>query len=80
MLFGGLPSANINTSISAIQKAIALNPTYFLYYLDAAKSLHQIKKDAAAIELLNKMMTLKQNTQDDKNYIIEAKELIKKWS
>jgi tetratricopeptide (TPR) repeat protein len=80
LLFGGLPAADINKSVSYIQKAILLNPTNLLYYLDAAKSLHQIKKDAAAIELLNKMMTLKQTSQDDKNYIIEAKELIAKWS
>jgi adenine specific DNA methylase Mod len=51
-----------------------------LYYLDAAKSLHQIKKNFAAIELLNKMISIKPSTQDDKDYIIEAKELIKKWS
>lgn len=79
LLFGGLPTANINTSCTFLQKAIQLNPTYLLYYLDASKSLHEIKKDAEAIALLNKMMALKPTTQDDKDYIIEAKELIKKW-
>ncbi|MFM2048240.1 MAG: hypothetical protein RI955_788 [Bacteroidota bacterium] len=79
LLFGGLPAANINTSCTFFQKAIQLNPTYLLYYLDAAKALHEIKKDADAIALLNKMLLLKPTTQDDKDYIIEAKELIKKW-
>jgi tetratricopeptide (TPR) repeat protein len=80
LLFGGLPTADINKSVSFFQKAISLNSTYLLYYLDAAKSLHQIKKNFAAIELLNKMISIKPSTQDDKDYIIEAKELIKKWS
>jgi tetratricopeptide (TPR) repeat protein len=79
LLFGGLPAANINTSCTFLQKAIQLNPTYLLYYLDAAKALHEIKKDADAIALLNKMLLLKPTTQDDKDYIVEAKELIKKW-
>ncbi|MEN9523623.1 MAG: hypothetical protein RL065_2000 [Bacteroidota bacterium] len=80
MLFGGLPTADINKSCQYLQKAIQLNPTYLLYYLDAAKSLHVIKKNDDAIALLNKMMQLKPTMQDDKNYIAEAKELIKKWS
>ena len=80
MLFGGLPGADINKSCQLLQKAIQIKPNYMLYYLDAAKAYHSAKNDKEAIALLNKMMTLKPSTQDDKSYLVEAKELIEKWN
>jgi len=67
MLFGGLPGADINKSCQLLQKAIQIKPNYMLYYLDAAKAYHSAKNDKEAIALLNKMMTLKPSTQDDKS-------------
>jgi tetratricopeptide (TPR) repeat protein len=79
LLFGGLPTGDINTSLVYFQKAIALKPTYLLYYLDYAKALNYTKRREDAIKQLNVLLTLKPNNQDDPGIIAEAKALLLDW-
>lgn len=79
VLMGGIDgTATIADAIADYQKAIALKPSYILYYLDLAKAYDNKGDKANAVITINKLLTFPISTEDDAAYITEAKTLLAK--
>ncbi|MFC4261576.1 hypothetical protein ACFOWM_01680 [Ferruginibacter yonginensis] len=79
IMYGGIPSASLKTSISSYEKAKMLSPGFTLNYLELAKAYWRNDDDDKAIAQLNYLLTLKNQTEDDPRIKEEAKTLLKKW-
>jgi tetratricopeptide (TPR) repeat protein len=78
VLFGGLPSGDIDEAIKCFEKCRSLEPTYVLNILDLAKSYLQKGNKAKGKELLLLIGTMAIKNQDDTSYKEEAKKLLLK--
>jgi tetratricopeptide (TPR) repeat protein len=77
VFFGGLPSASLKESITAFEKAQAINPGFVLNYLEIARAYKRNNEKSKAIAALKKLATLPNTTEDDVNIKIEAAKLLK---
>lgn len=80
LLFGGLPNASFTDAINAFEKAKSINPKFCLNYLELAKSYKKAGNTAAAISLLQQLITLPNSNEDDPIIKREAKSLIQSWN
>ena len=76
VFYGGLPSASLKESIAAYEKAKALNGTFLLNYLELAKAYKRNDEKDKAIQLLKKMPSLPNQTEDDPLIRAEGKKLL----
>ncbi len=77
VFYGGLPSATLKQSISAYEKAKALNSKFLLNYLELAKAYKRNDEDQKAIDLLKAMPSLPNLTEDDALIKEEGAKLLK---
>jgi tetratricopeptide (TPR) repeat protein len=77
IMYGGLPPASIEQSISAYEKAKQLEPNFALNYLELAKAYIRAGKKEQAIALLQKLPSISTKTSDDNQIKAEGKILLK---
>lgn len=80
VMYGGLPAATIEQSITAYEKAKQLEPLFVLNYLELAKAYKKSGKKANAIDLLQKLPSIPNQTSDDPRIKAEGKLLLKELS
>jgi tetratricopeptide (TPR) repeat protein len=79
MLFGGLPTGDLKSALTAYAKSIQLNPLAALYYLDYAIALNKNNQTDLAKTILQKLLTIPNSTQDDASIKLQAQALLKDW-
>jgi len=79
ILFGGLPSGDLKSSIAAYAKSIQLNPTVILYYLDYAIALQKNNQQEFAKKQLQKLLTMPNDTQDASSIKRQAQDYLEQW-
>lgn len=79
VLYGGLPHASLKESISAFEKAKAVQPAFLLNYLEMAKAYKQDGQKKKAIAYLNTMLTLPNQTEDDPAIKELGRQMLKDW-
>jgi tetratricopeptide (TPR) repeat protein len=79
IVYGGLPPASYDDALRYYEKCRQLNPNFVLNYLEMAKVYHRKDNDKKAIELLQIMLKLPDNTSNDAAAKEEAKELMEDW-
>ena len=79
IIYGGLPSASLKTSIACYEKAKALNPGFSFNSLELAKAYHRDGQDDKARQQLQAVLALKNTTEDDPRIKDLAQGLMKKW-
>ncbi len=81
IFYGGLPAASIEDAIAAFEKAQTFSGGVFLLnYLELAKAYYKNDDEKKAINTLQLMLGLPNQTEDDATIKQEAKSLLKKWS
>lgn len=75
-LFGGIPDASNEQAAEYIQKAIALDEEYVLYYYDLARVKKELGKEVEAIETCQKAIELPVRVPGDLDIKQQCKELI----
>lgn len=79
ILFGGLPKgASTKKAIDCYRKAISLKPDVIMYYYSLALAYHTARQDSLAVETINKLMALNNQSPDDPGYKNNAEKLLKK--
>jgi len=79
VIFGGLPKgASTEKAIDDYNKAISLKPDVIMFYHSLAIAYHTAGQDQKAIETINKLLTLKDQSPDDPMYKDESKKLLNK--
>ena len=71
----GLGWADNEVALEEYKKAIALYPTYLMFYVDYAISLEREDDYKTAREMLTKAFNCQKQNQDDDNRLVEAKKL-----
>lgn len=79
VMYGGLPSASLKTSIACYEKAKTLSPSFILNYLELAKAYNRNDEQDKGLAQLRFLLTLKNQTEDDPRIKTEAEGLIKSW-
>ncbi len=79
LIYGGLPKASLKQSISAYEKAKALEPVFALNNLELAKAYYKDDQESKAISLLKALPTIPNKTEDDPRIKREGKQLLEKW-
>jgi tetratricopeptide (TPR) repeat protein len=72
----GLGWADNDIAIEEYKKAIALYPSYLIFYVDYAISLNREDDYKTAREMLNKAFSCQKQNQDDDNRLAEAKSIM----
>jgi tetratricopeptide (TPR) repeat protein len=76
-LFGGIPGdASNQKAADAIQKAIDLNDSHILYYVDLARIYEEMGDDQQAISVCESAVELQSRTPDDSNLKEQCRKLI----
>lgn len=75
-IYGGLPTASIDSAITYMEKCKTLEPYYVQNYLDLAKAYKAENKPAKAIEVLNRLVKLPTRTTDDNALKAEGKKML----
>jgi tetratricopeptide (TPR) repeat protein len=65
ILYGGIPKATIEESISYYESAKRINPNFLLNYLELSKAYVENHQSDKAIEVLNRMLKLPNKTAND---------------
>ena len=76
-LFGGIPDASTEKAAQYIQKAIALNDRFVLYYYDLANVYRELGKDQQAISICRQAQNVPALAPNDEEIKQDCKELIK---
>ena len=79
IIYGGLPSASLKTSITCYEKAKALNPAFAFNSLELAKAYHRDGQNDKAKQQLQNVISLRNITEDDPRIKDLAQGLLKKW-
>lgn len=79
VFYGGLPSASLQSSIHAYEKARSINSGFLLNYLELSKAYKRNSEKPKAISLLKELILLPSRTEDDPRIKKEAASLIKIW-
>ena len=77
IIYGGLPSASIQESIRAYEKAKELEPHFALNFLELAKAYKRNDQDAKAIQVLRALPSIPNKTVDDPRIKREGAALLK---
>lgn len=75
-IYGGLPSASLDSAIIHLEKCRVAEPYFVQNYLDLAKAYKQDNKPAKAIEVLNRLVKLPIRTADDAALKAEGKQML----
>jgi len=78
LLFGGMPSASFEESITYYEKSKSLAPNFNLNYLELAKVYHAVEQNDKAIALLKKLQTQPLLTAEDPRIKEEGRQLLQK--
>lgn len=79
VLFGGLPEGVSNEkALECYEKAVALKGDYLLYRLDLAIALIKLNKKERAKEVLQEAVKLPVETEDEKEYLADCQNLLRK--
>ena len=79
LFYGGMPSASIKESIQCFEKARSLAPGFILNYFEMSKAYKDNGDDSKAINCLNTMLSLPNQTEDDPVIKEGGKILLKQW-
>ena len=79
IFYGGLPEASIAESIIAFEKSQAITGGFILNYFEMAKAYKENDQTEKAIEILKKMLTVPNQTEDDPFLKADAKKMINEW-
>ena len=79
ILFGGLPESSIKESIAAFEKSQSITRGFILNYFELAKAYRRNNEMDRAINSLNTMLTLPNQTEDDPLIKLEGKKLLGRW-
>ena len=79
IFYGGLPDASLSESIRAFEKSQSITDGFILNYYEMAKAYKRADQTAKAIALLTKMLTIKNQTEDDPVTKDEGKKLLNEW-
>ena len=79
IIYGGLPSASLKTSIECYEKAKALNPAFAFNSLELAKAYHRDGQDDKARQQLQAVLALRNMTEDDPRIKDLAQGFLNKW-
>ncbi len=77
LLFGGLPSGDINTAIANFEKCRAIDPLYIANLYDLAVAYKENKNVAKAKEILNIAINAPLRIQDDEEHKNNCRKLLK---
>ncbi|MEO6722749.1 MAG: hypothetical protein ABIN67_20440 [Ferruginibacter sp.] len=78
-LYGGLPAASLKESLAAFEKSQSLTDGFILNYFEMAKAYKKNDQKEKAIEVLRKMMTTPNQTEDDPVIKESGRKLLKEW-
>jgi tetratricopeptide (TPR) repeat protein len=76
IFYGGLPEASLDESIKAYEKAQKLEPDFALNFLELAKAYKRNNQNEKAIELLKKLPSIPNKTEDDPRIKDEGRQLL----
>lgn len=79
LLFGGMPPSSLTEAIKAYKKAQQYAPLFMLNYLELAKAQHRNGDKKEAVQHLQKVIAMKEYTEDDVLVKREAMDLLKSW-
>jgi tetratricopeptide (TPR) repeat protein len=79
LFYGGLPEASLVASIKAFEKAQSITGGFILNYFEMAKAYRKNGQTAKAIQILTKMLTVQNQTEDDPIIKADGKKLIQEW-
>ena len=79
LFFGGLPEASLTESIKAFEKAQAITGGFILNYFEMAKAYQKNDQTDKAIQILTKMLTVQNQTEDDPIIKEDGRKLIRDW-
>jgi tetratricopeptide (TPR) repeat protein len=80
IIYGGVPPASLENSIRCYEKARTLDPNFALNYLELAKAYARNDEDSKAIELLKKLPSIPNKTEDDPTIKAKGAALLKELS
>lgn len=76
ILYGGLPSASVESAIDLFERSRRSNPNFLLNYLELARAYKANGQSDKAIEILKRMLRLPPKTADDEAHKAEARKLM----
>ena len=79
VFYGGLPESSLAASIVAFEKAHSITDGFILNYFEMAKAYKRNNQTAKAVAVLTKMLTVKNQTEDDPITKEEGRKLINDW-
>ena len=79
IMYGGLPSASLKSSIACYEKAKSLSPSFAYNYLELAKAYNRNNEKEKAFAQLKTLLALKNQSEDDPRIKAEAEGYLKKW-
>ena len=79
VFYGGLPESSLAASITAFEKSHSITDGFILNYFEMAKAYKRNNQTAKAVALLTKMLTVKNQTEDDPITKEEGRKLINDW-
>ncbi len=79
IMYGGLPSASLKTSIMCYEKAKSLSPAFAYNYLELAKAYKKNNEREKAFTQLKILLSLKNQSEDDPRIKTEAQGYLRNW-
>ena len=79
VFYGGLPESSLAASITAFEKSHSITDGFILNYFEMAKAYKRNNQTAKAVAVLTKMLTVKNQTEDDPITKEEGRKLINDW-
>ena len=77
LLYGALPVGTIGGAIAAFEKSNSITDGFILNYFELARAYQKNDEDSKAIAMLNKMLTLPNQTEDDPLIKEDGRKLLK---
>ena len=79
IFYGGLPDGSLSESIRAFEKSQLITDGFILNYYELAKAYKRNDQTAKAIAVLTKMLTIKNQTEDDTVTKDAGRKLLNEW-
>jgi len=80
MFYGYMPEASLAEAIRYFERSQAIEPGFLLNYTELARAYDKNNQRAKAIELLKKMLSLPEQTEEDIYLKEQAKTQLAKWT
>jgi tetratricopeptide (TPR) repeat protein len=77
IIYGGVPPASLENSIRCYEKSKSLDPNFALNYLELAKAYKRNDQKNKAIELLKKLPSIPNRSEDDATIKLKGAALLK---